>query len=371
MTVKGIKAVTVKKRGETYRYYYHRATGMRITAEFGTAAFIAEVARLDGHAEATKPRDGTLHALIMAYRRSSSFSDLAARTRADYDKVFDYLKPMRDMLVCEIDTAFVFELRDKAYAKRKRRFANYVVQVFRLLLEWGRQRGFLDDNPAQGVATITRPKKMKRANRPWTDDERETVLAAASAELRAMIALGMFAGLREGDAVAIPHAAYDGTHIEVQASKNGETIHLPAHFRLREILAEATAKRREAMTKRAKRRKVLPLDPPTLVVSSYGKAWTESGFRASFFKLIRSLKAKEAIGDGLTFHGLRHTVGKLIMEAGGSKEDVAMILGDRSIAMAELYSRDHEKRERVSATMLKLEHRERERLASNAPQKNK
>jgi hypothetical protein len=32
-----------------------------------------------------------------------------------------------------------------------------------------------------------------------------------------------------------------------------------------------------------------------------------------------------------------------------------MILGDRSLAMAELYSREHEKKTRVSATMLKLE----------------
>ncbi len=44
-----------------------------------------------------------------------------------------------------------------------------------------------------------------------------------------------------------------------------------------------------------------------------------------------------AVRPGLAFHGLRHTMVKLVIEAGGSKEDVGMILGDRSLAMAELY----------------------------------
>jgi hypothetical protein len=42
------------------------------------------------------------------------------------------------------------------------------------------------------------------------------------------------------------------------------------------------------------------------------------------------------------------------------EKGVGMILGDRSLAMAELYSREHEKKGRVTATMLKLESVERE-----------
>ena len=44
MRVKGVKPVTVRKGGKVYRYYRHRATGQRIKAEFGTAAFAAEAA---------------------------------------------------------------------------------------------------------------------------------------------------------------------------------------------------------------------------------------------------------------------------------------------------------------------------------------
>lgn len=370
MRIKGVKPVTVRKRGRTYRYYYHRATGLRIVAEFGTAAFAAEVARLDSSTKNTSPRDGSLRALVAGYKVSPEFTSLAQRTRSDYDKIFDWLARISaDTIVSEVDTAFVYELRDRAFAQRKRRFANYVVQVVRLLLAWGKQRRFVGENVAIGVEAIRRPKKMQRANRPWEDDEREAVLSHAEIGLRVIVALSMFAGWRESDACALARSAYDGARIEAMASKNSETIWIPAHFRLREILTEAADVRRERLLRRARRRKVLPIDPSTLAVNRYGKTWTASGFRASFFKLIGKLEQEGLVQPGLTFHGLRHTMGKLVIEAGGSKEDVGMILGDRSMAMAEFYSREHEKKVRVSATMLRLETAERGKIERRAAAK--
>ena len=112
-----------------------------------------------------------------------------------------------------------------------------------------------------------------------------------------MVALAMFAGLREGDACKTPKSAYDGQRIETIASKNNELIWIPAHFRLRAILDAAAEERRAKMQRRATRRKVLPMDPPTLTVTSRGTGWTESGFRASFFALIRQLQAEGQIGS--------------------------------------------------------------------------
>lgn len=102
----------------------------------------------------------------------------------------------------------------------------------------------------------------------------------------------------------------------------------PAHYRFREIATEFFQARQEAQSRRAHRRKVVPLDPPSLAVTSRGTPWTESGFRSSFFTLIGKLEAKGAVAPGLTFHGLRHTLGKLIIEAGGTKEHVKALIGD-------------------------------------------
>lgn len=201
MRVKGIKRVTVRKGGKVYIYYRHRATGRTIKAEFGSGAFSAEIAALDARAKGKTTLPGSWGELVKLYRAAPEFTNLAVRTRKDYERVFLYLEPIEDMPLLEIDTRFIYELRDKAYARHKRRFSTYVVQVVRIVLEWGRVRGYLASNPATDVRAIRRKKGARRANRPWTDAEREAVLEAVSKPLRTVIALGMFAGLREGDAL--------------------------------------------------------------------------------------------------------------------------------------------------------------------------
>jgi integrase len=187
------------------------------------------------------------------------------------------------------------------------------------------------------------------------DLERKNVLDAAAIELKVFIAIGMYTGLREADVCALTRQAYDGKRISTVAAKNGERISISVHFRLREILDEASPVRAARLTKRARRYKNGRTDPPMLAVTSRCQPWTPAGFRASFFKLVKRLEASAKVDPGLTFHGLRHTLGKLIMESGGSKEDVGMVLGDRSIAMAHFYSREHEKQTRVDLAVQRLE----------------
>jgi integrase len=364
--LKGIKPVTVRYNGTVYRYYYHRATGAKIKAEPGSAAFVAEVQALDKKAAEEAPVEGSLKALIVAYKASPEFETKAARTKSDYNKVFDYLKDIDELMVQELDTGDIYDIRDKAFKKRKRRFANYVVQVLSLLFAWGRPRKYIVNNVAEGVEAIERPKKMKRANRPWSDQERDVVLTAAPIMLRVMIALGMFGGLREGDACVTLKDAYDGRLLETVASKNGEPLFIPTHYRLRQILVEAAEARKAAQARRSRRRKVVPIDPPTLAVTSKGKTWTESGFRASFFKLIGALEEKGAVAPGLTFHGLRHTLGKLIVEAGGTPAMVKAIIGDRSDDMANFYSREFDKKRLAGEIMGRLEQNERARMEKTA-----
>lgn len=348
MRIKGIKRVTVRKRGKLYVYYRHRATGKVVKSEFGTADFAAAAARLDAQAENKVIAPGSLGELIARYRASEEYRGRALRTRKDYAKVFDYLEPCQDMPLLSITTRFIYEARDRAFGKHKRRFSTYVIQVFRLLLEWGRERQFLEGNPAKGVKAIRRARGAPKANRAWTDQEREAVLSAAPKALRVPVALGMFAGLREGDAIRLPWSCYDKTAIATAASKNDEPLWIPAHFRLRQILEAADKK------------------SPVIAVNSRGQPWTESGFRASFFKFLRKLEARGLIGKGLTYHGLRHTVGKLIIEAGGDTRDVQAILGHRSAVSSEHYSREADMRKRATTIMRKMENKERKRMDKQA-----
>ena len=70
---------------------------------------------------------------------------------------------------------------------------------------------------------------------------------------------------------------------------------------------------------------------------------------------IRQLYAEGKVGKGLTFHGLRHTVGDLISEAGGTAQDVAAVLGHSTVAQAEHYSRGADRKKRARSAMRRLE----------------
>lgn len=330
--VKGIKKVRSKGRV----YYYHRTSKTRILSLPGTSEFLQEITKLDRN-RPTKPEEekGTLRALISRYIESPEFTRRRARTRKDYRRVLDYFAPLSAMpLDAFNDSAFLIDLRDKAYAQHKWRFANYVIQVSRLLLSFGVPRGFTKTNAAMSVPLMQR-EATERANRPWKDKEREVVLKRAPEQLRAPIALAMFAGQRQQDAVAFPRRGYKGRAVDWNALKNGREMWLPAHPRLRQILD------------------AIPKTATILCLTSRGKPWTQAGFRASFFKLIRQLEEEGKVEPGLTFHGLRHTLGDALAEAGCDTRTIAAVLGITE-KMAEHYSKGADQRRRAAEGIQRL-----------------
>lgn len=344
LPIKGVKIVRRLAKGRHYTYAYHRATGERLKAEAGTAQFFLEIDRLDkkalANAEANAP-PGTLGALICAYRSPTNpdFANLAARTKEDYQEIFNYLQRIQDMPLRAIDAPAVLELRDRAFASNKRRYANYVVQVLRLLFAWGLPRRFgLAVNPAAGVPLIKRPRHLPKKNRAWKAHEKKAVLEALPIHVRWPIAIAMHAGLREGDLVAAPRTAWTGDAINIEAQRKTSHPHwMPASAELKAIWREYKAWLDE--------KKIVPM---RLCVNSFGRAWTENGLRAVFFKKIRELLKTNAVDPGLTIHGLRHTIGRDVVDAGGDSRTAAAMIGDVSSAMGDHYSREADRRRRAS-----------------------
>lgn len=120
---------------------------------------------------------------------------------------------MGSVPLAKIDGPSIFAIRDKTMKLRRRRFANYTIQLLRLMFAWAKPRGEargLDGNPAADVPQIKRPRGAPIANRAWTDAEVATVLQAASPALRLPIALGAYLGARQGDALRMTWRSYDG-----------------------------------------------------------------------------------------------------------------------------------------------------------------
>ncbi|MDX6807425.1 tyrosine-type recombinase/integrase [Terrihabitans rhizophilus] len=334
--VKGIKRYREPKTGKWY--CYHRASGTRILAEFGTAAFFVELDKLNQKHAPKAAKDGTLAALIKAYRSSPAFQDLARRTQSDYQKVLDYLAIIDDTVLAEIDGPFVAELRDATYQLRKRRFANYVIAVLSAMLSFGIERGIVKENAVKGVKKVKRPKDAPEANRPWTPEERDIVLAEAPPHLQVPIAIGRYTGLREGDVIRLGKTAYANGTITVRTSKTGQEVFWPCVEPLAVIL--------EGMPQH---------DAITLCANSRGMPWTESGFRASFFKFLGKLHADGRVGAGLTFHGLRHTVAGELAELGWDRRAIADALGQSDERQAGHYSRRANLRKKMTAIVQSLD----------------
>ena len=328
---KGLKPVQRKlATGEVRTYWYHRATGRRLENDPRTAAGMLEVAGLDAKAqqaqEAKSKALGTIASLWDLYRASPEWTGLKPRTRSDYQAVRDWLgKGAERAVLRKITTAEVIGLRDKAFRAKGRRFANYVAQVLRILLAWGKLRDHLDTNPAAEVPAIRRPVGAAKVNRAWSMSEVRAFGAAAPPQLQIPFALGLHAGMRQGDALIVTWAAYDGATLRWIAGKNGEPCMAPVPADLKKLLDAAKKVRGSTLQ---------------IATTSTGSAWTQNGFRASFFKLVRKLVKEGHMQPGCTFHGLRHTLAAGARDAGESESRVAAAIGDRSPAMAQIYGRD-------------------------------
>lgn len=343
MRVKGVNKVTAKGN----IYYYHRKTGRRIKAPAGTAKFVEEVEFLNGLAEKS-PQDekpGTLGALITAYRSSPEYQAKAKATKTGYESVFDWLAPIQSTALVEITPPIVIEMRDKAFREHKRRFANYVVQVIRLVFNWGGgARQLVAANPAVNVPLIRRPRTAGVANRAWTEAELTAMLDAAKGGMKAAIALGAYAGTRLSDAIRLPWSIYAGGWIRFEQQKTGTPVAFPAHRELRKIL---DATKRESM--------VIVVTNKLRKEGKPATTYTVDGFKTAFQKLRNELQKEGKIGKGITFHGLRSTIGKMLDEAGADPKTIAVMLGHTTTQMAEHYSKEGDRTRRGVTAVTTLE----------------
>ena len=249
MTIIRVKGFKIFPDRHGHLRCYHRATGVAVDlkkAPLGSAEFLAACAKIAAHAARNaKTAPGTLGLLICDYRKSPVFQDLAPRTRADYQTHFDYLRPIADTPLSCFDRPLVVRIRDKAAAAKGRRFGNYLKATLSVIFGWGAERGLIADNPASGIKAIRRRKGAPEANRPWSDQEREAVLAAAPNHMRPAIALMMFTGLGPKDALTLPRNFVKANEIATRRAKTGEPVFWPMPSPLAAILDKAPSQFRD------------------------------------------------------------------------------------------------------------------------------
>jgi integrase len=315
--VKGVKRY--KDRHGKWRCY-HRKTGKPIKAEYGTAEFIREVEALEKQAKASGPVPGTLGEVIKRYLDTPHFKEgLAEATQVGYRRYLAFLDPIGDLPIRNIDAPFLANLRDGLTKDRGQRQANYVLSVLHNVFKFAVERKLARSNPVPDVARVKRPKNKRKANRPWTLEERRAVLLEAPWQIKVPLALAMFTGLRKRDCLTMEKGAIQGGRLNT--SKTGEEVFLPLHPGLLAILDAAPIHKGK-----------------TIAANSRGEPWTESGFNSVWDRFKDRLEAEGKVGPHLTIHGLRHTVGSMLADAETGLDDIRRTLGQKTLAMAQHYS---------------------------------
>jgi integrase len=221
-------------------------------------------------------------ALIAEYKASAEFKKLAPSTTRAY---FGYIKLIEnefgDLPIAALDDLRMrgeFKAWRDQYAN-KPRTADYLWTCLARILSFSKDRGLIRTNPCEGGGRLY---KANRTDKIWQDDHVQAFLSVARPEMTLALMLALWTGQRQGDLLALPWSAYDGSHFRLQQSKTKRRVVIPAGEPVRALLTQ-TARR-----------------CPLILSTSRGRPWTSDGFRSSWAATCK----KAGIG-GLTFHDLR------------------------------------------------------------------
>jgi hypothetical protein len=229
-------------------YHYVRKDGkyIRIEAEPGTQAYDAEYWRiLTGRKIASKT---SFKILIASYRESDRWKYLEPRSRADYEKVHEYL--LEKAANKDATKTKRVDIINSMDANRHRiRFANYIQQTMNVLFEHAIDLGWMESNPAKGIRHIKVPKERQKPHIPWTDHAVEKFRSEASAQARLIFELGIGSVQRPDDWTRFRWSDFDGTNLRVEQNKTKKPLYIPCTQHLISALNTAPKKGLTILTK--------------------------------------------------------------------------------------------------------------------------
>ncbi|MBU2867847.1 tyrosine-type recombinase/integrase [Pacificibacter marinus] len=227
-----LPAHVYQKKGGIYFQRRGYAT-QRIKSVPGTKEFALEYAALLNGATPAPVSGKTFNDLCTSYFRSQRYRKLAPRTARDYEKIIAWVrKKLGPLPVSGIRRKDVIRARD-ANAETVR-FANYIVQVLRILLEHSIDLGWRDDNPAKGVPLIKSEGKQRE---PWPLDKIELFRAIASARARLVFELCLGTGQRIGDVLKMRWDEIEDGGIHIKQGKTGKALWVPFTASLAVVLS--------------------------------------------------------------------------------------------------------------------------------------
>jgi integrase len=213
-----------------------------------------------------------------------------------------------------------------------------MLKILRVLIRHAIDIGWLNHDPSLG---IRRPKTGEI--RSWSDSEIEAFETRWPIGTKQRLAFGLllYTGQRRSDVHRMTWADVSETSIRVVQQKTNTKLTIPLHRDLLALLAVAGR------------------DHVTILNTQYGRPFTVDGFG----QWMRAAISGAGLPLDCRPHGLRKAAGRRLAEAGCSANEIMSILGHKTLAEAERYTREADQAKLAAAAVLKLEGRTVNRVA--------
>jgi integrase len=304
--------VVRKKNRTTYTYYYAwKGRGApRLKSKPGSAEFIRELN--DALASRREGDKTKIDGLVIAYKASSDWLDLADSTKRNWSRWLDHVRDHFGKLsIRQFDRPTIrSDIKQwRANWKDQPRSADYGMQVLSALLSFAVEEGKLGSNPCKGISSLY---TSDRSDIIWHEDDLTKLAEHATPEVFRAAKLASLTGLRLGDLLDLRWDQIGIQSIERETnksrskkrkSKKGKTASIPLYDELRDFLAAC------------------PKGSATVLTTSRGKPWV--GWGSGWNEAVRKSGLVE---KDLHFHDLRGTAATKFFKAGFTEQEIAVFL---------------------------------------------
>lgn len=300
---------------------------------------------------------GTLRYVCGQFHESDRYKKLSPKTHDDYCYSRDVLltlptklgKPLGDLAVRKFTSALVQRIVDRLADEGTPSKAAHALRYLRRVLQWGRNRGFLELNPALGIEAPVERKQRRLPNHQVMDTLIDRAIArgllirgekgGCPEYLGYVMELAYLCRLRGIEVVTLTDANELESGILTNRRKGSRDNIVRWTPRLRKAWDNAKAYRAKVW---AKRKTAIPIAPSrrNIIVASHGGPLRKSSLDTAWQRFITLALADEIITPEQRFalhdlkrRGITDTVGTRAdkQEASGHRDPKMMDVYDHSI----------------------------------------
>jgi integrase len=301
--LKGLAKVTAKGR----TYWYAWRGGPRLRGEPGSPEFMASYNEaIESH---RTPDTGRFKFLVVAYKASADYAELADSTRKNWSPWLDRIaEHFGELRIAQFERPEKIRPVIRHWRNQwanKPRTADYALQVLsRVLSHAVDPLGKIAENPCEGIKQLY---SSDRSEIIWTDADIVALEKTCPAEVSLAVDLASHTGLRLSDLLRLSwsHIGEDAITFSTGKSRGRREAVIPLYDDLRNVLER------------------IPTRSPIVLTNQRRRPWKSSGFGTAFNRA----KISAGLSDrDLHFHDLRGTAATKFYIAGLPIRVIAEIL---------------------------------------------